>query len=112
MYRMSESNALPESAILETLPNGGIWVILHRNIEQTENPGEDGTAQIIYRAEEVTFRLPAGREETAESIAASLDDWWLYGEGWTPRSDDVPTTDERLTAVEAIAAIILDGGLR
>lgn len=112
MYSLTESNTLPADVTVETLPDGGKWVILHRN---TEVIGIDGSgdipSQTVYRAEEVAFKLPDGREETEATIRDGFADWWIYGAEWTHSMDDTPTVEERLASVEAFAAAMLGGAL-
>ena len=112
MYSLTESNAPPADVTVETLPDGGKWVILHRNAEQIETQGDDGAPmQTVYRAEEVAFKLPDGREETEVTIRDGFADWWIYGAEWTHSMDDTPTVEERLASVEAFAAAMLGGAL-
>ena len=112
MYSITETHELPTDVTIEALPGGGTWVILHRNAEQVEQPGEGGApAGMIYRAEEVSFILPEGRTETVDTIRTGFNDWWLYGENWTYSADDAPTIEERVASVEAYVASILGGAL-
>jgi len=110
MYSITETNELPADVTIETLPGGGTWVALHRNIEQIEQPGEgDAPACMVYRAEEVSFMLPEDRTETIDTIRTGFNDWWLYGESWTFSSDAKPTIEERVASVEAYVTSMLGG---
>ena len=51
-------------------------VILRRDIQQTQQPLEDGGTQTIWTCEERQHRVP-GRY-TAEDVQANFDTWWSY----------------------------------
>ena len=72
-------------------------IILRRDIQQTQQPLEDGGTQTIWTCEERQHRVPGSY--TAEDVQANFDSWWDY----TPPSPDTsgPTPAERLAALEA-----------
>lgn len=91
----------PVQVVLDALPEGGSWVSLRTNAQQVkmETETEDETAT-TWVTDQVQFRLPADRTETAESVAAEFDGWWKYGEAWTAESDAPPTVLDRLAIME------------
>ena len=72
-------------------------IILRRDIQQDEQPLEDGGTQTIWTCEERQHRVPGSY--TAEDVQPDFDAWWDY----TPPVPDTsgPTTPERLAALEA-----------
>lgn len=72
-------------------------IILRRDIQQTQQPLEDGGTQTIWTCEERQHRVPGSY--TAEDVQADFDAWWNYVPP-TPDTPD-PTTPERLAALEA-----------
>lgn len=111
MLNKMETQTIPEAVEVDRLPGGGVWVVLRKNITETERPPEDGDAtQIIYTADEAAFLLPGDRDETAESILEGFDDWWIYGECWTG-APSAPTVAEQLASLNEIAAAIIERGL-
>ena len=85
---------------LEVLPDI-TRVLLAKDIEEIET--EDGAT--MYGYAQAVFELPEGREETAESIAASFNDWWEYA-----GEDHVePTLDERVDILEEVVAMLMEG---
>lgn len=72
-------------------------MILRRDIQQTQQPLEDGGTQTIWTCEERQMRVPGSY--TAEDVQADFDAWWDY----TPPVPDTsgPTPAERLAALEA-----------
>lgn len=111
MFNYMETQTLPEVVELDRLPDGGTWVKLRKNIAETERLLEDtGSSQIIYTADEVTFMLPAERDETIESILEGFNDWWIYGECWTG-VPVMPSIAEQLANLNEIAAVLIERGL-
>lgn len=90
----------PTQVVLDELPEGGSWVSLRANARQVEEETED-EKNVGWLADQVQFRLPAGRaEETAETVTAAFDGWWEYGAAWTPESDAPPSVLDRLAIME------------
>lgn len=51
-------------------------MILRRDIQQTQQPLEDGGTQTIWTCEERQHRVPGSY--TAEDVQANFDAWWDY----------------------------------
>lgn len=71
-------------------------IILRRDIQQAEQPLEDGGTQTIWTCEERQHRVP-GRY-TAGQVQADFDDWWDY----TPPT---PEPDERTRIYKMLSAL-------
>lgn len=92
----------PCAVELNRLPEGGAMVRLHRNSVQVEQEGETK-----WKTDEVAFKLPADRTDTAEEIALAFDGWWDFGTGWTP-ADELPRPlEERVSELEEAVALAL-----
>lgn len=98
----SEWSVKPEEVTVDTLPDGRLWVVLHKDIQQAET--EDGGQ--VWTCSEVQFALD-GREETVETIKAAFDDWWEYGEGQEAAQE--PTVEDRLATLEAAVLSMMLG---
>lgn len=95
----------PDPVTLELMPDGGQLVRLYKNISELPAPGVrvDTEATLTgWMADEVAFIMPAGQEADAEQMAAQFDSWWTYGAAWTPESDQPPTLEQRVAALEAV----------
>lgn len=88
----AESTARPVRVKMEVCPDRTI-VWMTDNVEETTV--ED---QTVYLYDELRFDLPEGREETAASIEANFEDWWLYG----CEDHTEPTLEERVSLLEEI----------
>lgn len=88
----SQSTAEPAKVTLEECPEKTL-VWLTDNVEE-----ERQEEQTIYRYDELVFTLPEDRQETAESIEASFEEWWLYG----CEDHSEPTLEERVSLIEDI----------
>ena len=80
-------------------------IILRRDIQQAEQPLEDGGTQTIWTCEERQYRVP-GRY-TAGQVQADFDAWWDY----TPPAPDDPTPDDPETRMFAAFADAIRGGV-
>ena len=80
-------------------------MILRRDIQQAEQPLEDGRTQTIWTCEERQYRVP-GRY-TAGQVQADFDAWWDY----TPPAPDDPTPDDPETRMFAAFADAIRGGV-
>ena len=80
-------------------------IILRRDIQQAEQPLEDGGTQTIWICEERQYRVP-GRY-TAGQVQADFDAWWDY----TPPAPDDPTPDDPETRMFAAFADAIRGGV-
>ena len=80
-------------------------IILRRDIQQAEQPLEDGGTQVIWTCEERQYRVP-GRY-TAGQVQADFDAWWDY----TPPAPDDPTPDDPETRMFAAFADAIRGGV-
>ena len=80
-------------------------MILRRDIQQTQQPLEDGGTQTIWTCEERQYRVP-GRY-TAGQVQADFDAWWDY----TPPAPDDPTPDDPETRMFAAFADAIRGGV-
>lgn len=90
-YR-SQSTAEPAKVTLEVCPDKTL-VWLTDNVEEVQQE-----EQTVYEYDELVFVLPDDRQETAASIEASFDDWWLYG----CEDHSEPTLEERVSILEEI----------
>src|SRR5699024_7168063 len=72
-------------------------MILRRDIQQTQQPLEDGGTQTIWTCEERQHRVPGSY--TAEDVQADFDAWWNYVPP-TPEPDDL---ESRILALLADA---------
>ena len=80
-------------------------IILRRDIQQAEQPLEDGGTQTIWTCEERQYRVP-GRY-TAGQVQADFDVWWEY----EPPAPDDPTPDDPETRMFAAFADAIRGGV-
>ena len=71
-------------------------MILRRDIQQPQQPLEDGGTQTIWTCEERQHRVPGSY--TAEDVQADFDAWWEYE---PPAPQPEPTQAERLAALES-----------
>ena len=71
-------------------------IILRRDIQQTQQPLEDGGTQTIWTCEERQHRVPGSY--TAEDVQANFDAWWKY----TPPT---PETDERTRIYKMLSTL-------
>lgn len=101
----------PDPVTLEPMPDDGQLIRLYKNISElpAPTPGADTEATLTgWMADEVAFLMPAGQEADADTLTAQFDSWWTYGEAWTPESDQPPTLEQRVAALEAaqLAALL------
>lgn len=100
----------PDPVTLEPLPDGGTMIRLYKNISELPVSGVAETEATLtgWMADEVAFLMPAGQEADADTLTAQFDKWWFYGEAWTPESDQPPTFEQRVAALEAaqLAALL------
>lgn len=76
------------------------------HITEVSREYEDDSAQTVYVYDEVVFTLPYDRaEETAESIEAEFEGWWIFGEN---DGEEELTLEERVAILEEV---LLGGGL-
>ena len=95
----------PDPVVLEPLPDGGQLVRLYKNITEVPVPTQGAAEEATltgWMADEVAFIMPAGQEADAEQMATQFDSWWTYGAAWTPESDQPPTLEQRVAALEAV----------
>lgn len=94
----------PDPVTLEPLPDGGTMIRLYKNASELPVSGVAETEATLtgWLADEVAFLMPAGQEADAEQMAAQFDSWWTYGAAWTPESDQPPTLEQRVAALEAV----------
>lgn len=76
-------------------------MILRRDIQQTQQPLEDGGTQTIWTCEERQHRVPGSY--TTEDVQADFDAWWNYVPP-TPEPDDL---ESRILAL--LADVIREG---
>ena len=74
-------------------------IILRRDIQQAEQPLEDGGAQTIWTCEERQHRVPGSY--TAEDVQADFDAWWDY-DPTVPEEPDDPETRIMAAFADAI----------
>ena len=92
----------PERINIDDLPEGGQYILLHDNAEQVDVPAvDDEPPQKKWECDEVAFKLPAERVQTAESIESDFNSWWTYGISWKPGAIPDPTLEQRVTDLEA-----------
>lgn len=82
---------MPAGVTIELSPDGGRMAVLTDHVQ--EITGEDGT---IWEYDEVKFKLPEDREETAKSIKENFDAWWEYGQ----QKEEEVTIESRVSALE------------
>lgn len=94
----------PDPVTLEPVPDGETLVRLYKNISELPASGVAETEATLtgWMADEVAFLMPAEQEADAEQMAAQFDSWWTYGAAWTPESDQPPTLEQRVAALEAV----------
>lgn len=100
MSYKAESTVSPAKVTLENLPDGTVHVILTKNSH--EETDEEGNVKYTY--EEVSFLLPEGREETAETIEGSFERWWNYGS----ENHTAPTLEERVDVIEEALTALME----
>lgn len=94
------SSERPCAAAVDRKEDGGRIVRITRDVKEIS--GEDG--QVMFQYDEALFEIEPGREETAESIQANIEDWWEFG------TQDAP---EEMTLAERVAMLedyIISGG--
>ena len=74
-------------------------MILRRDIQQTQQPLEDGSTQTIWTCEERQMRVPGSY--TAEDVQADFDTWWDY-DPTVPEEPDDPETRIMAAFADAI----------
>ena len=94
----------PQAVTLEKLPDGTAWLYMRKDAHEvkTEAPeGEQGGTS--WECTTALCKLGADySEETAESIAAAADDWWVYAEAWTTADEAAPSLEERVSVLETL----------
>lgn len=74
-------------------------MILRRDIQQTQQPLEDGGTQTVWTCEERQHRVPGSY--TAEDVQADFDAWWNY-DPTVPEEPDDPETRIMAAFADAI----------
>lgn len=74
-------------------------MILRRDIQQTQQPLEDGGTQTIWTCEERQHRVPGSY--TAVEVQADFDTWWDY-DPTVPEDPDDPETRIMAAFADAI----------
>lgn len=94
----TESTVSPQKVKLTTNPDGSKTVRISDHLE-TRTDDTDGIRQTVYTYDEAVFDLPSDRlDETEESIAEHIPEWWLYAS--VDHSE--PTMEERVALLEQI----------
>lgn len=98
-YGNVQSGERPSQVLLERLPDGSANVRLADNI--VEMTVEE---QTVFQYDEVTFNLPADREETIKSIKKNFTDWWDFG----IQPEEPPATlEQRVSDLEDVILALL-----
>ena len=106
LYLCVMAAELPPRVQEEKLPDGRHRFVLSDGFAAVEQNEEEQTP--MYQGTQADFVLGADRTETAADIEAAFTAWWDYAAAWQSM-EAVPTTEERLEALEEAIMAMMGG---